>query len=164
MDLVETGGYSSAELIAEAQSLVLDSLSLTDAVRIGEATADLAAHKKLPVSIEVRLGSWTVYHISLEGSSDGHDSWISRKWAVVNHSKNSSLLELVKCEELGLSWYEANTLPEDAHAANGGAVPLYVKNQGMTATLIVSGLAGPDDHRLAVAGIRAFKHGEGLQE
>jgi len=164
VDLVETGGYTSAELIAEAQSLVLDSLSLAHAVHIGEATADLAARKNLPVSIEVRMGSWTVYHISLEGSSDGHDSWISRKWAVVNHAKNSSLLELVKCEELGQSWYEVNKLPEDAYAANGGAVPLLIKDQSLAGVLVVSGLAGPDDHRLAVAGIRAFKAGKGLQE
>lgn len=150
--------------MAEAQSLVLDSLSLVDAVRIGEASADLAAHKKLPVSIEVRLGSWTVYHISLEGSSDGHDSWISRKWAVVHHSKNSSLLELVKCEELGQSWYDVNELPEAAYAANGGAVPLRLKDQSLAGVLIVSGLAGPEDHRLAVAGIRAFKTAKGLQE
>jgi len=164
VDLVETGGYSSQELIVEAQSLVLGSLSLADAVRIGEATADLAAHKKLPVSIEVRMGSWTVYHISLEGSSQGHDSWISRKWAVVNHSKNSSLLELVKCEELGQSWYEVNKLPEDGFAANGGAVPLLLRDQSLAGVLIVSGLAGPDDHRLAVAGIRSFIAMKGTQE
>jgi len=164
VDLVETGGYSSQQLIVEAQSLVLGSLSLTDAVRIGEATAELAEGKKLPVSIEVRLGGWCVFHISLEGSSSGHDSWISRKWAVVNHSKNASLLELVKCEELGQSWYEVNKLPEDGFAANGGAVPLLIKDQSLAGVLIVSGLAGPDDHRLAVAGIRAFKAGKGLQE
>jgi uncharacterized protein (UPF0303 family) len=102
------------------------------------------------------MGSWTVYHISLEGSSQGHDSWISRKWAVVNHSKNSSLLELVKCEELGQSWYEVNKLSEDGFAANGGAVPLLLRDQSLAGVLIVSGLAGPDDHRLAVAGIRSF--------
>jgi uncharacterized protein (UPF0303 family) len=102
------------------------------------------------------MGSWTVYHISLEGSSQGHDSWISRKWAVVNHSKNSSLLELVKCEELGQSWHEVNKLPEDGFAANGGAVPLLLRDQSLAGVLIVSGLAGPDDHRLAVAGVRSF--------
>ena len=100
----ETGGFSSAELIAEDQALTLDSLTLREAITIGQLTTEIADMKKLPVSIEVRLGSWCVYHISLDGASEGHDSWISRKCAVVEHSKNASLLELVLCEEQGVSW------------------------------------------------------------
>jgi uncharacterized protein (UPF0303 family) len=63
MDLIETGGFSSAELIAEAQTLTLDSLTLREAVSIGQYTTDLAGMKKLPVSIEVRLGQRCVYRI-----------------------------------------------------------------------------------------------------
>jgi len=37
-----------------------------------------------------------------------------------------------------------------------GAVPLLLRDQSLAGVLIVSGLAGPDDHRLAVAGIRSF--------
>lgn len=157
MNLEETGGFSSSELIAQAQSLTLASLTLHDAVSIGQGTARLAELKKLPVSIEVRIGSWCVYHISLDGASEGHDSWINRKYSVVEHSKNASLLELVLCEEQGISWYEKNGLSENEFAANGGAIPLKLHNATLAGVLIVSGLAGPDDHRLAVAGLQTFK-------
>jgi uncharacterized protein (UPF0303 family) len=157
MDLIETGGFTSEELISEAQALTLDSLTVREAVSIGQYATELADIKKLPVSIEVRMGSWCIYHISLEGSSQGHDSWIERKCAVVEHTKNSSLLELVKCEELGLSWYEKNNLSESTFAANGGAIPLKLKDATLGGVLIVSGLAGPDDHRLAVAAVKAFQ-------
>jgi len=156
MNLAETGGFSSSELIAEAQSLTLASLTLHDAVSIGQGTARLAELKKLPVSIEVRIGSWCVYHISLDGASQGHDSWIDRKSAVVEHSKNASLLELVLCEEQNISWYEKNGLNENEFAANGGAIPLKLHNSTLAGVLIVSGLAGPDDHGLAVAGLQSF--------
>ena len=157
MNLIGTGGFSGAELIAQAQTLTLDSLTLREAITIGQSTTELADMKKLPVSIEVRLGSWSVYHISLDGASEGHDSWISRKCAVVEHSKNASLLELVLCEEQGVSWYEKNGLSENSYAANGGAIPLKINDSTLGGVLIVSGLAGPDDHRLAVEGLIAFK-------
>jgi uncharacterized protein (UPF0303 family) len=113
--------------------------------------------KKLPVSIEVRLGQWCVYRICLEGAHDGLDSWITRKCAVVEHSQNSSLLELVLCEEQGVSWYEKSGLSENSFAANGGAIPLTTHDSQLAGVLIVSGMAGPDDHRLATAGVKAFK-------
>ena len=157
MNLIETGGFSSAELIAEAQTITLDSLTLREAVAIGQFTTDLAEMKKLPVSIEVRLGQWCVYRICLEGAHEGLDSWIDRKCAVVEHTQNSSLLELVMCEEQGLSWYEKSDLSESSFAANGGAIPLKTFDSNLAGILIVSGMAGPDDHRLAVAGVKAFK-------
>jgi uncharacterized protein (UPF0303 family) len=157
MDLIETGGFSSAELIAEAQTLTLDSLTLREAVAIGQFTTDLAEMKNLPVSIEVRLGQWCVYRICLEGAHEGLDSWITRKSAVVEHSQNSSLLELVLCEEQGVSWYEKSGLSENSFAANGGAIPLTTHDSQLAGVLIVSGMAGPDDHRLATAGVKAFK-------
>jgi len=157
MDLIETGGFSSAELIAEAQTLTLDSLTLREAVEIGQFTTDLAEMKKLPVSIEVRLGQWCVYRICLEGAHEGLDSWITRKCAVVEHSKNSSLLELVLCEEQGVTWYEKSGLSENSFATNGGAIPLKTHDSQLAGVLIVSGMAGPDDHRLATAGVKAFK-------
>jgi len=157
MDLIETGGFSSAELIAEAQTLTLDSLTLREAVSIGRYTTDLADMKKLPVSIEVRLGQWCVYRICMEGAHEGLDSWIDRKRAVVEYSQNSSLLELVLCEEQGVSWYEKSGLSENSFAANGGAIPLTTHDSQLAGVLIVSGMAGPDDHRLATAGVKAFK-------
>ena len=157
MNLEETGGYASSELIAEAQGLILESLTLQEAVAIGQFTTELADIKKLPVSIEVRLGQWPVYRICLEGAHQGLDSWIDRKCAVVEHTQNSSLLELVMCEEQGLSWYEKNGLNENSFAANGGAIPLKTSDSTLAGVLIVSGLAGPDDHRLAVAGVKAYK-------
>ena len=89
MNLEETGGFASSALIAEAQTLTLDTLTLREAVAIGQFTTELADIKKLPVSIEVRLGQWCVYRICLEGAHEGLDSWINRKCAAVEHSQNS---------------------------------------------------------------------------
>ncbi len=50
-----------------------------------------------------------------------------------------------------------NGLSENSFAANGGAIPLKTSDSTLAGVLIVSGLAGPDDHRLAVAGVKAYK-------
>ena len=50
MNLEETGGFASSALIAEAQTLTLDTLTLREAVAIGQFTTELADIKKLPVS------------------------------------------------------------------------------------------------------------------
>ena len=66
MDLIETGGFSSAELIAEAQTLTLDSLTLREAVSIGQYTTDLAEK----ASGIYRSATWSMVRIShLPGGS-----------------------------------------------------------------------------------------------
>ena len=51
-----TGGFTSAQLALEAQTLVLPSLSHAEAIEIGEIAAGLGRDRALPIAVEVRLG------------------------------------------------------------------------------------------------------------
>ncbi|CAB5241082.1 unannotated protein [freshwater metagenome] len=151
-----TGGFTSAQLALEAQTLVLASLSHADALTIGEIAAAFGRERNLPITIEIRLGEWIVFHISLPGSVQEHDQWIARKAAVLLAKGNSTMFERVFAEEQGYDWYEHNHLPEEHYAIHGGGIPLNVSEEGMVGALLISGLPQVEDHLLGVEVIAEF--------
>ena len=68
-----TGGFTSAGLLAEEAMLVLPSLTNADAIEIGQIATSLGADRTLPISVEVRIGDWIIYHASLPGAVPEHD-------------------------------------------------------------------------------------------
>ena len=154
-----SGGFSSHDLLAEEEELILRKLDVEDAVALGEIAVRLARAKNLPVAIEVRIDDWKVFHVSLPGSKPENDRWIDRKARVVASDGHSSMYERVAAEEEGideLSWYAMNNLPEETHALHGGGYPLHVIGEGHCGTILVSGVPQVDDHKLAVAALREF--------
>jgi uncharacterized protein (UPF0303 family) len=150
-----TGGFSSKQLLNEEQILILASLTNSDAIEIGEIATQIGKLRNLPITIEVRIGDWTVYHASLEGSKPENDRWINRKVAVVMLKKHSTMYERVFAEEHGVDWHKENNLRDETHAIHGGALPL-ITNEGFKGILIISGLPQVEDHLLAVEVLTEF--------
>jgi len=150
-----TGGFSSKQLIQEEQILRLPSLSVSDALEIGQVGTQIGINKKLPIAIEVRIGEWIVYHASLEGSKPENDWWISRKVAVVMLKHHSTMYERVSAEERGVDWHTENNLKDETHAIHGGALPL-ITDEGFKGILVISGLPQVEDHLFAVAVLTEF--------
>lgn len=151
-----TGGFASAQLLREAATLVLPSLTIVEAIELGEIAMDMARNRTLPVAIEVRLKEWTVFHVSLPGSSQINDSWIDRKARVVMATGKSTLYERVLAQEQGIDWYSVNGLSEESHATHGGGIALNVEGVGFAGMLLVSGLPQVDDHLFGVEAIVEF--------
>ena len=150
-----TGGFSSKGLLEEEEVLKLTSLTNTDALEIGEIATTLGKQRKLPIAIEVRIGEWTVFHASLEGSKPENDWWISRKVLVVMLKHHSTMFERVSAEERGIDWHKENNVVNETHAIHGGAVPL-ITPAGFAGILIISGLPQVDDHLFAVEVLTEF--------
>lgn len=151
-----TGSFTSEQLLLEERVLVLPHLNLKDAVEIGEIGIGIARRESLEISIEVRLGEWTVFHTALPGTKPEQTSWIARKARVVLATGHSTMLERVKSEEDGTDWYESHRLPEETHAIHGGGLPLNVSGLGLQGILLISGLPQVDDHLLGVRIITEF--------
>ena len=156
MTVITTGGFTSNQLINEEQVLTLPSLDLTGALEIGEITKSLAVLKNLPIAIEVRLGDWIVYHVSLPGSTPENDWWISRKARTVVLKHHSTMYERVSAEERGVDWHKENNLLEETHAIHGGGLPLITKKDGFVGVLLISGLPQVEDHLLGVEVLTEF--------
>lgn len=148
--MATTGGFTSDGLALEAKALQLSSLSQAEALEIGTIAQAIGLDRKLPIAIEVRMKEWTIFHVSLPGSTPENDSWIARKARVVNATGNSTMYERVLAEEQGIDWYAAKGLSEESHAIHGGGLALDVVGLGLTGILLISGLPQVDDHLLGV--------------
>ena len=150
-----TGGFSSKQLLDEEQILKLPSLSNNDAIEIGQVAVTLGSQRKLPITIEVRIGNRIVFHASLEGSKPKNDWWINRKVAVVMLNQHSTMFERVSAEERGVDWHQENGVTDETHAIHGGAIPL-ITDDGFKGILTISGLPQVEDHLLAVEVLTEF--------
>ena len=154
--MATTGGFTSTQLFNEEQILTLPSLSSTEALEIGEIAKSLGMGRNLPIAIEVRVGDWTLYHVSLSGSTPENDWWISRKARTVILKHHSTMYERVSAEERGVDWHKENCLPDETHAIHGGGLPLITKNEGFVGVLLISGLPQVEDHLLGVEVLTEF--------
>ena len=151
-----TGGFIAANLLQEESVLVLPSLTNLDAVEIGQIATELGTERKLPIVIEVRIGDWIIYHVSLPGSTPENDWWISRKARTVMLKHHSTMLERVSAQERGVDWHKENNLSDETHAVHGGGLPLITKNEGFVGVLLISGLPQVEDHLLGVEVLTEF--------
>ena len=151
-----TGGFTSAVLLEEEVRLTLPSLTVTDALEIGEIAKFFGQDRSLPIAVEVRLGDWIIYHASLPGSTPENDWWIGRKARVVLLKHHSTLFERVSAQERGVDWHEENGLLDETHAIHGGGLPLITKGEGFVGVLLISGLPQVEDHLLGVEVLTEF--------
>ena len=151
-----TGGFIAANLLQEESVLVLPSLTNLDAVEIGQIATELGTERKLPIAIEVRIGDWIIYHVSLPGSTPENDWWISRKARTVMLKHHSTMFERVSAQERGEDWHKENNLLDETHAIHGGGLPLITKNEGFVGVLLISGLPQVTDHLLGVEVLTEF--------
>ena len=150
-----TGGFTAKHLLEEESLLQLPSLSSSDALEIGEIATTLGKQRGVPITVQVRIGDWIVYHASLEGSKPENDWWINRKVAVVMLKQHSTMHERVSAEERGVDWHKENNLKDETHAIHGGALPL-ITDEGFKGILIISGLPQVGDHLFAVEVLTEF--------
>ena len=159
-----TGNFSSAQLLKEEQTLVLEDLNNSLAIEIGEIGVQFGRERKLPIALEVRIGEWTVFKAALTGSKPENDWWINRKARVVAMKHHSTIYERVLAEENGIDWHKENKVEDETHAIHGGGLPVITKRDGFVGTLIISGLPQVEDHLLGVEIITEFlaRRGESI--
>jgi len=150
-----TGGFTGKQLLEEESLLQLPSLSNSDAVDIGEIATTFGKQRKIPITVQVRIGNWIVYHASLEGSKPENDWWINRKVAVVLLKQHSTMYERISAEERGVDWHKENNLKDETHAIHGGGLPL-ITGEGFKGILAISGLPQVEDHLFAVEVLTEF--------
>ena len=154
--MATTGDFTSTQLINEERILTLPSLEIAGALEIGEIAKSVAIFRKLPLAIQVRLGDWIIFHLSLPGSTSENNWWMSRKARVVKLKHHSTMYERVSAEERGVDWHTENNLAEETHAIHGGGLPLITKNEGFVGVLLISGLPQVEDHLLGVEVLTEF--------
>ena len=147
---------NSAQLLKEERALTLEMISVSAALEIGEIARKIGSERGLPITLEVRLGDWIIYHASLPGSTVENQWWIDRKARVVSLKRHSTMYERVSAEERGVDWHKENNLLDETHAIHGGGLPLITKDDGFVGALLISGLPQVEDHLLGVEVLTEF--------
>jgi uncharacterized protein (UPF0303 family) len=155
-DPFKVSGFTTQLLLEEQDRLVLPSLSVADALEIGQIATSLGVEQGLPIAVEVRIGDWIIYHASLPGSTVENQSWIDRKARVVMLKQHSTLFERVSAQERGVDWFAENKLTDVTHAIHGGGLPLITQGDGFVGVLLISGLPQVEDHLLGVKVLTEF--------
>ncbi|NJS38348.1 MAG: hypothetical protein HC783_04265 [Rhodobacteraceae bacterium] len=150
----------TAELEAEAATLILPDFDETTALKLGSILVDLALAEKLPVVIDIRTANRTLFHAGLPGSAPLNDLWALRKSNTALMFQAPSLLVGARNRAKGQT-LERDALPAAQYADNGGAVPIMVAGAGLVAVATVSGLPQVEDHKLVVRGIKALQAAQG---
>ena len=148
--------FNSHYILKQEVLLELVSFSLADAIELGDLAKNIGKARSLPIVIEIRLGDWIVYHVSLPGSTPENDGWISRKARTVMLKQHSTMYERVSAQERGVDWHKENDLLDETHAIHGGGLPLITKNEGFVGVLLISGLPQVEDHLLGVEVLTEF--------
>jgi uncharacterized protein (UPF0303 family) len=148
--------FTSSQLLLEEIKLTAQSVSVEDALLIGEIATLIGKERGLPIAVEVRLGDWIIYHASLPGSTAENQWWIDRKARVVLLKHHSTMYERVSAEERGVDWHKENNLLDETHAIHGGGLPLITKHEGFVGILLISGLPQVEDHLLGVEVLTEF--------
>jgi uncharacterized protein (UPF0303 family) len=155
-DSFAVSGFTSQLLLEEQDRLVLPSLSVADALEIGQIATSLGVEQGLPIAVEVRIGDWIIYHASLPGSTVENQGWIDRKARVVMLKEHSTLFERVSAQERGVDWFAENKLTDATHAIHGGGLPLITQGDGFVGVLLISGLPQIEDHLFGVKVLTEF--------
>ena len=155
-DKTTTAGFTSNQLQLEEKLLVLPELTIMDGLQIGEIAKSIGVARNLPIAVEVRLGDWIIYHVSLPGSTIENQGWIDRKARTVMLKHHSTMFERVSAQERGEDWHKENNLPDETHAIHGGGLPLITKNEGFVGVLLISGLPQVEDHLLGLEVLTEF--------
>ncbi len=144
-----------AELAAEEDGLQLSSFTNDDAWELGSALVAAARRADAPVAVEIARNGHRLFSAALTGATPDNADWIARKCRVVHRFGHSSLYVRQTWVERGTTFEESSGLDPARYAAHGGAVPLLVRGVGPVGVVAVSGLPQLEDHRMAVAALRA---------
>ena len=119
--------------------------------QLGCQLKTLAQARQLPLMIEVRIGTETVFLHAMDGTTPMNADWARRKRNTVELMQRSSYAvgraNVLKEQTLKSSL----DLPTRDYADHGGCFPLRVKGvAGCIGTVTVSGAPQRDDHNLVV--------------
>lgn len=122
--------------------------------RLGSGLVERCRTRELGVTIAIWLGEQRVFHAALPGTSADNDHWVERKARIVRHfGLSSAEVHATYASGDVEAFLRVFALPIDRYFPGAGAVPLRVAGT-VVGVLAVSGLAGSEDHDLAVEALR----------
>ena len=132
----------------------LDSFSNKIALEMGLTIIDLAKSRNQHIAVEICRLNYTVFiYVDDNLSADKHN-WLRRKANVAKQFEESSLSVKNDLKKGNMALGKTFALDEKDFLANGGSIPIFVKNAGMIAIITVSGLHDEEDHKIIIDALK----------
>ncbi|MGO1591298.1 MAG: heme-degrading domain-containing protein [Ancrocorticia sp.] len=149
-----------AKVRHQEEDLRFASFDLDTAWQIGVLIRDIAIEANLPIAVDIRIGTQTLFHAAMPGAGTTNDWWARRKGRVVEQYNQSSLRVGTDYElnDGSGGFDEQSKLPADQYAAHGGAFPILLPSGVAIGYVAVSGLAAAHDHALVVTALSSVLH------
>ncbi len=141
--------------IEEENTLIFDSFSQTEALKLGTFIYEKSKSLPRPVAIEIRINHLLVFCFYPDGTNDNNTLWLKAKAKTVDMTQTSSLRFWTDVQLSGSS-PEKKRMPENEYACCGGGFPLTVNNIGVVGTICVSGLPHMEDHKLIADSLKEY--------
>jgi uncharacterized protein (UPF0303 family) len=147
---------NSTTLLAEANALTFPAFPEAMALQLGNILIGHARGENLPIVINIRTATRTLFHAAMPGSAGLNDLWARRKSNTALLFQEPSFVVGTRHREKGETLAKHGLDPAE-YADHGGAVPVLVTGVGMVAVATVSGLPQAEDHALVLRALRQLR-------
>jgi uncharacterized protein (UPF0303 family) len=130
-----------------------------DAANLGLSLLAMARAGALPVVINIRTPSQTLFHMALPGATPLNDLWALRKSATVLTYHMSSLHVGERMRASGRTLAQDGLDPAK-YADHGGSFPIRLRDGTVIGAVTISGLPQRDDHALVVRALETALAGQ----
>ena len=132
------------------KQIELEKFTNSMGLEMGLAIIHLAKERDQKIAVEIsRLNQTIFLYVDDTLPADKHN-WLRRKANVAKLFEESSLKAKNDLINGNMTLENPFGLDEKDYIAKGGAIPIFVKDAGMVATITVSGLKDVDDHQIII--------------
>jgi uncharacterized protein (UPF0303 family) len=134
-------------LLQQENDLQFSEFTNNTAFQVGSKIVEKALRENKSIVVNIQRDGELLFYTKMNNTNRGNDEWVTRKNNTALHFKHSSYYMHVYLKSIS-SNVEAHSLDPKDYAAEGGAFPLIIKNDGVVGTITVSGLPGEEDHAM----------------
>jgi uncharacterized protein (UPF0303 family) len=130
-------------------------LNEDDAWALGSQMRARALERKLPLVMEIRIGSRPLFYVALPGTTPENPDWVRRKVNTVYRFEASSYRVGLELQQRGKLLDESRGVDPLQFAAAGGGFPLRISGM-VVGAVTVSGIPQREDHNFVAENLAEF--------
>ena len=142
-----TSAESDRQIVSRIE---LAAFSNAMALSMGIEIIKLARSRNQAIAVEIARLNHTIFLFIDDCLAKDKQNWLRRKANVAKQFEESSLVVKNDLLKGNMNLKTTFGLDENDFLAKGGAIPIFVKNAGLIATITVSGLSDEGDHNIIV--------------
>jgi uncharacterized protein (UPF0303 family) len=135
-----------AVIAKQEEALRFTAFSEDDAWALGCLMRGDAVQHKLPLVIDIRIGTRPLFYTALPGTTPENPDWVRRKVNTVYRFHKSSYRVGREYTLKGNAFDAARGLDLKDFAPQGGGFPIHITGTGVVGAVTVSGIPQREDH------------------